>query len=130
AFSEDCDMAKRTPRSEADDTTAAADPTRQPRTSTTGGRAEPADARPTGGAGRSRPGREGDDATRGAAPEAADTFAARPQSANQSDEGRGEPTEDEIRFRAYELYVERGGEHGLDFEDWMRAEQELKTRSR
>jgi hypothetical protein len=27
--------------------------------------------------------------------------------------------------RAYELYLERGGEHGQDQDDWYRAEQEL-----
>ena len=36
------------------------------------------------------------------------------------------PTEEEIRYRAYLLYIERGGGHGLDFEDWLRAERELR----
>jgi Protein of unknown function (DUF2934) len=40
------------------------------------------------------------------------------------------PTEEEIRYRAYLLYIERGGGHGLDFEDWLQAERELKHRSR
>ena len=31
----------------------------------------------------------------------------------------------EIARRAYELYVQRGGEHGKDVEDWIRAEKEL-----
>ena len=35
------------------------------------------------------------------------------------------PTQDEIARRAYELYLERGGEHGHDVEDWQRAEAEL-----
>jgi hypothetical protein len=39
-----------------------------------------------------------------------------------------EPTEEEIRARAYQMYLERGGGHGLDFDDWLRAERELKTR--
>jgi len=34
------------------------------------------------------------------------------------------PRED-IAHRAYELYVERGGEPGKDVEDWVRAEKEL-----
>ncbi|HXY11261.1 MAG TPA: DUF2934 domain-containing protein [Terriglobales bacterium] len=34
--------------------------------------------------------------------------------------------EDEIRRRAYELYEQRGGEHGHDVEDWLRAEEEIK----
>jgi Protein of unknown function (DUF2934) len=33
--------------------------------------------------------------------------------------------ENKIRRRAYELYVERGGELGRDIEDWLRAESEL-----
>jgi Protein of unknown function (DUF2934) len=36
------------------------------------------------------------------------------------------PTDEEIRARAYEMYLERGGDHGLDFDDWVRAERELK----
>ncbi|MGE0450600.1 MAG: DUF2934 domain-containing protein [Vicinamibacterales bacterium] len=36
------------------------------------------------------------------------------------------PADDEIRLRAYHRYLERGGGHGLDFEDWLAAERELK----
>ena len=32
---------------------------------------------------------------------------------------------EEIARRAHELYVQRGGEHGKDVEDWLRAEREL-----
>ena len=35
--------------------------------------------------------------------------------------------EDKIRRRAYELYVERGGELGRDIEDWLQAERELSA---
>jgi hypothetical protein len=31
----------------------------------------------------------------------------------------------EIAHRAFELFAARGGEHGHDVEDWLRAEQEL-----
>ncbi len=31
-----------------------------------------------------------------------------------------------IREKAYELYKQRGGWHGADMEDWLRAEQEVK----
>jgi hypothetical protein len=34
--------------------------------------------------------------------------------------------EDRIRVRAYELYEQRGGEHGHDVHDWLRAEEEIK----
>jgi hypothetical protein len=40
----------------------------------------------------------------------------------------GEPSDEEIRARAYEMYLERGGKHGLDFDDWVRAERELRLR--
>lgn len=33
-----------------------------------------------------------------------------------------------IRSRAYELYQERGGGHGRDHEDWLRAEAEVMSR--
>jgi hypothetical protein len=36
--------------------------------------------------------------------------------------------EEEIRRRAYQLYEERGGRHGSDQEDWLRAEAEVRTR--
>ena len=39
-----------------------------------------------------------------------------------------DPTDEQIRARAYEMYLERGGDHGLDFDDWVRAERELKRR--
>jgi len=35
------------------------------------------------------------------------------------------PSTDAIAVRAYELFLERGGEHGRDVEDWLRAEREL-----
>jgi Protein of unknown function (DUF2934) len=37
-----------------------------------------------------------------------------------------EPSEEDIRMRAYHRYLERGGGHGTDFEDWLEAERELK----
>jgi hypothetical protein len=35
------------------------------------------------------------------------------------------PSADAIAVRAYQLYLERGSEHGRDVEDWLRAEREL-----
>ena len=35
------------------------------------------------------------------------------------------PTVEEIAKRSYEIYLERGGEHGHAEEDWARAEAEL-----
>ena len=37
-----------------------------------------------------------------------------------------EPSEDDIRLRAYHRYLERGGGHGMDFEDWQEAKRELR----
>jgi len=39
-----------------------------------------------------------------------------------------EPTLDEIRRRAYERYMERGGAHGAHFDDWVEAEKELRRK--
>jgi len=35
--------------------------------------------------------------------------------------------EEEIKRRAYELYLERGEELGRDLEDWLQAERELAS---
>ena len=39
------------------------------------------------------------------------------------------PTEEEIAHRAYEIFLQRGGEHGNDIEDWLQAERELSEES-
>ncbi|MDR3749685.1 MAG: DUF2934 domain-containing protein [Acidobacteriota bacterium] len=36
-----------------------------------------------------------------------------------------ELTEELVRVRAYQLYEERGCEHGHDLEDWLQAEVEI-----
>ena len=46
-------------------------------------------------------------------------------STTKPDERSVELTEDIIRVRAYQLYEERGCEHGHDLEDWLRAEVEI-----
>lgn len=40
---------------------------------------------------------------------------------------RKELSKEGIAHRAYELYLQRGGEPGKDVEDWMRAESELSS---
>jgi len=35
--------------------------------------------------------------------------------------------EEQIRLRAYQLYEQRGCEHGHDVEDWLMAERELRA---
>ena len=37
-----------------------------------------------------------------------------------------EPTQEEIRRRAYEIYLERNGLPGDALDDWLRAERELQ----
>ena len=38
-------------------------------------------------------------------------------------------SDEEIRMRAYELYLERGAENGNEVEDWLRAERECREGS-
>jgi hypothetical protein len=38
------------------------------------------------------------------------------------------PTPKQIRERAFEIHIERGGIHGCDLDDWMQAERELQER--
>ncbi len=35
--------------------------------------------------------------------------------------------EQEIRNRAYEIYLQRGGQSGHEMEDWLQAERELSS---
>jgi hypothetical protein len=37
------------------------------------------------------------------------------------------PTFEQIQVRAYEIYIQRGRTDGLDLNDWLQAENELKT---
>ena len=40
------------------------------------------------------------------------------------------PMKEQIKARAYELYLERGGEDGRGLQDWLTAEEELKQGSK
>jgi hypothetical protein len=96
-------MAKRTPRSQSNDASA------------------PAPAQP-----KSRPPR-----AKTAVPGGPDTLGAYPgiEGVEQHADSRSmgsEPSEEDIRMRAYQRYLQRGGNHGMDFEDWLEAERELK----
>ena len=42
--------------------------------------------------------------------------------------GPYDPTFDEIAEAAYHRYLRRGGGDGQDFDDWLEAERELKSR--
>ena len=39
------------------------------------------------------------------------------------------PTYEQIAEAAYHRYLQRGGQHGHDFDDWIDAERTLRTRS-
>jgi hypothetical protein len=39
---------------------------------------------------------------------------------------QGAPTREQIEVRAYEIYENRGRQHGRDIEDWLAAENELR----
>jgi hypothetical protein len=47
---------------------------------------------------------------------------------SQEESGKSEPPLAEIRQRAFEIHIERGGIHGCDLEDWLQAERELKEK--
>jgi hypothetical protein len=38
-----------------------------------------------------------------------------------------DPTEDQIRQRAHEIYLQRGCQDGMEIEDWLQAEAELRA---
>jgi hypothetical protein len=53
--------------------------------------------------------------------------AARPKGGNGNT--RHDPTHDEIAEAAYLRYLSRQGAGGSDFDDWVEAERELRSRS-
>jgi len=51
-----------------------------------------------------------------------------PRSSNGHASGHDLMDGHDIAVLAYELYVQRGGEHGHDLEDWLAAERRLSGR--
>jgi hypothetical protein len=49
---------------------------------------------------------------------------------SEKDRKQNTPSPEAIRQRAYEIHVERGGSHGQDLDDWLRAEGELEEKLR
>ena len=45
----------------------------------------------------------------------------------QKESKRSTITEDDVRLRAYELYLQRAGAPGSDVDDWLQAERELRA---
>ena len=50
------------------------------------------------------------------------------QSHNAQRGRRSSPSPEEIRQRAFEIYMERGGIHGCELDDWLQSERELRKR--
>jgi hypothetical protein len=50
----------------------------------------------------------------------------RPASVMESVSMASEPSEEDVRLRAYQRYIERGRRDGSDFDDWLTAEAELR----
>ena len=48
------------------------------------------------------------------------------QDRSRSQNGASNVTDEQIRERAYQLYLERGRQHGNHEDDWYRAESELR----
>ncbi len=44
------------------------------------------------------------------------------------DTNPGKPTPEEIAAEAHAIYLNRGGEHGRDVDDWLEAERRLNER--
>ena len=49
-------------------------------------------------------------------------------SATKEQSTENAPTPEEIRKRAFEIHIERGGIHGCDLDDWLKAERELQEK--
>lgn len=64
--------------------------------------------------------------TRTRAPKKAATIVAAAEPEATTASGTVEPSDEDIRVRAYHRYLERGGGHGMDFEDWLEAKRELQ----
>ncbi|MGA8230785.1 MAG: DUF2934 domain-containing protein [Candidatus Acidiferrales bacterium] len=47
------------------------------------------------------------------------------QAEEQADSPVQHPNQEQIRRRAFEIHIDRGGIHGCDLDDWMQAEKEL-----
>jgi len=45
----------------------------------------------------------------------------------QNEPRRRNVSEDDVRHRAYEIYVQRGATPGSDVGDWLQAERELRA---
>jgi Protein of unknown function (DUF2934) len=63
-------------------------------------------------------------------PSAAKSASQKSQNGSRSQNGAAKVSDEQIRERAYQLYLERGRQHGNHEDDWFRAESELRGHSR
>jgi hypothetical protein len=61
-------------------------------------------------------------------PENGSSDSPKPARTSKRGNGAAEPfnNPDEVARRAYEIYQNRGGDHGADLDDWLEAERQLK----
>jgi hypothetical protein len=64
-----------------------------------------------------------------AAPKAGNGNARQAGNGNARPAPTGGPTHDEIAMAAYHRYLSRQGAQGSDFDDWLEAERDLRSRS-
>ncbi len=124
-------MAKKTPtRSQANDGLAAGTPAQPKARRVPKGRPAPAPESLTAFPDVERT--ENDDAALNAASGDNQPASAMPASSQPeaSSSMGSEPSDEDIRMRAYQRFLERGGGHGTDFEDWLAAERDLKVGSK
>jgi hypothetical protein len=48
---------------------------------------------------------------------------------DESEQSLQSTSKEEIRIRAYEIYLQRGAQPGSEVEDWLQAERELTTQA-
>ncbi len=63
-------------------------------------------------------------------PETKEAAQSKPTASATSTSAPSQDLQESIRERAYELYRQRGGQDGMDKEDWARAEKEVLERFR
>jgi len=71
---------------------------------------------------------EGPDGGSSSSIDAIDSAADMSSNPGPSSNGAHGPSYDEIAEAAYQRYLSRGGDHGRDFEDWLEAERDLRSR--
>lgn len=62
----------------------------------------------------------------GGAPTIEEPSREQPARANRPKNTRQAASDDDVRRRAYDLYEQRGREHGRDWDDWFAAERDLR----